>query len=161
MAKQLIYQVLSASDFDEVFGFAERNLQSEIPDETERTFHSWTVKWRRESLEHYLRLGWSFIVREKEEEAELGDKGRIVGFFLAQPLLFFRGHTQTLWVEHIEAIDSGAREGLIEVAVRVAREKNLQRVLFSDADPMSADLQKWSPVPLKDAIAEVRTTKGS
>lgn len=151
MTKQLVYQVLSLNNYDEVFAFAERNLEKAFPDEAERMFASWAVRWRKEALEHYLRLGWSFIVR---------DQGQIVGFFLAQPFLFFRGQTQTLWVEHIEALDPEVREGLVDVAARVAREKHLQRVLFADADQYENELKKWSPSPLNEPIAEVKTTKG-
>lgn len=145
------FQVLSLSDLDEVYEFANRRLVANIPDEQERTFALWTVKWRREALEHYLKLGWSFIAR---------DNGATVGFFLAQPFLFFRGQTQTLWVEHIEAIDSETAEKLVEVAVRVAREKHLQRVLFSDSDKFTNALSPWRPSRLHDHIAEVMTTKG-
>lgn len=146
------FQVLGLSDLDEVYGFAERRLVQSMPDETERMFHSWQVRWRREALEHYLKLGWSFIARDTE--------GRTLGFFLGQPFLFFRGQTQTLWVEHIEAHDSAVREALIDVAVRVAREKHLQRVLIADADQFKQELERWTWAPLNESIAEIKTTKG-
>lgn len=150
MAAELIYQVLSPSDQEEILQFAQKNLENSIPDETERMFRSWTVKWRTEALQHYLRLGWSFIVRRE---------GQVVGFFLGQPFLFFRGNTQTLWVEHIEALDEEVRAGLIDVAVRVAREKHLQRVLFADAEQSKNELERWKPIKFADAIAEIKTTK--
>lgn len=145
------FQVLSLSDLDEIFNFANQRLVASIPDEQERTFALWAAKWRREALEHYLKLGWSFIAREN---------GATVGFFLAQPFLFFRGQTQTLWVEHIEAIKPEIVERLIEVAVRVAREKHLQRVLFSDSGKFMNELSPWRAVRISDDIAEVMTTKG-
>lgn len=147
----LVFQVLSLSNIDEVYGFAERKLAAEMPDETLRAFQLWSVRWRKEALEHYLKLGWSFIARENDV---------IAGFFLAQPLLFFRGHTQSLWVEHIEARDSQVTRELIDVAVRVAREKHLQSVLFSEVDRIENELSEWKPVLMSDKIAEVRTTKG-
>lgn len=153
----LTFQVLSLSDLDEVFGFASRRLEQQIPDETERTFASWTVKWRREALEHYLKLGWSFIARRENPNGE----AETVGFFLGQPFLFFRGQTQTLWVEHIEAESSEVAEALIDVAARVAREKNLQRALFADSQRFQSELARWKPQPLENNIAEVKTTKGS
>jgi len=145
------FQVLSLSDLDEVYEFASRRIAARIPDVQERAFAMWSAKWRREALEHYLKLGWSFIARENGETA---------GFFLAQPFLFFRGQTQTLWVEHIEADSTEVAEKLVEVAVRVAREKHLQRVLFSDADLFAEALSQWSLKHLFDEIAEVMTTKG-
>jgi hypothetical protein len=159
----LAYQVLSPGDLDEIYEFAEARLKQEIPDDTERTFHSWTVRWRKEALEHYLRLGWSFVARKPGSKA--GEKGETMGFFLAQPLLFFRGQTQTLWVEHISGIDQETVRQLVDVAIRVAREKHLQRVLFSDADEFSWAMEHWKPGILgadskSDKIAEVKTTKG-
>ena len=147
----LVFQTLGLTDIDEVYAYAERRLVLEIPDEIERRFRSWEVAWRREALEHYLKLGWSFIVRRDQQ---------VVGFFLAQPFLFFRGNTQSVWVEHVEADDSETTQALIEVAVRVAREKNFQRALFANAEKLHAELLKWAPTPLPDRIAEVRTSKG-
>jgi hypothetical protein len=147
----LEFQVLSTPDADEVFGFAERSLRQRIPDENEFTFASWSAPWRRESLEHYMRLGWSFIARESNET---------VGFFLAQPFLFFRSQTQTLWVEHIEAGNQAVIDALVDVAVRVAREKHLQRVLFIHSPDIERALTKWNSTPLAEKLIEVKTTKG-
>lgn len=147
----LVHQVLSNPDIDEVLDFASGRLVSAIPDEAERAFASWSVPWRKEALEHYLKLGWSFITRES---------GEARGFFLAQPFLFFRGQTQTLWVEHVEATSPEVLDVLVDVAVRVAREKHLQRVLFANADRLSTALARWNPEPLESSIAVVKTTKG-
>ncbi|MES2963901.1 MAG: hypothetical protein V4760_08420 [Bdellovibrionota bacterium] len=147
----LVHQVLSLPDIDEVYDFAAGRLALAIPDEQERTFASWSAPWRREALEHHLKLGWSFITREN---------GKIEGFFLAQPFLFFRGQTQTLWVEHIEASQPEVADVLVEVAVKVAREKHLQRVLFANAPSLASELKRWNPEPLETSIAIVKTTKG-
>jgi hypothetical protein len=148
----LVFQVLSLNDIDEVHAFALARLQERIPDEIAQRFASWSAKWRRESLEHYLKLGWSFIARDSS--------GATAGFFLAQPFLFFRGQTQTVWVEHVEARDPEAEEQLVDIAVRVSREKHMQTILFADADSRAAALAKWRPVRLTEQIFEVRTTKG-
>ena len=147
----LVHQVLSLPDIDEVYDFAAGRLATRIPDETERTFKSWSEPWRREALEHYLKLGWSFITREN---------GKVAGFFLAQPFIFFRGQTQTLWVEHIEASNAEVTDVLVEVAVKVAREKHLQRVLFANAPSVANELKRWNPEALETSIAVVKTTKG-
>lgn len=149
---QLAFQVLSSNDLEEIFAFAENNLRAEMPDDVERTFHIWMVKWRKEALEHYLKLGSSFIARNPNKE--------VVGFYLAQPLLYFRGQNQTYWIEHVEARDPQVKEALVEVAVRHAREKHVQRVLFADAHALMPQLMKWSAQLITDEIAEVKTTKG-
>lgn len=147
----IVHQVLGPYDIDEVYAYAHARLTKAEPNEQERMFKSWSVKWRKEALEHYLKLGWSFIARRD---------GKAVGFFLAQPFLFFRGQTQTLWVEHIEAEDDEVTHALIDVAVRVAREKHLQRVLISESGKFTAALKAWNPEPLEQDIAVVKTTKG-
>src|SRR5262249_55914979 len=132
-----------------------------LADETERRLRSWSARWRPEALRHYLPLGWSFVARRHSQTS---------GYFLAQPLLFFRGQTQTLWVEYLEAEDREAELELIDVAVRVAREKHLQRMLLS-LEAESGDLQAEvlsryaSAQPIwfgeqSDSVIEIRTTKG-
>ncbi len=145
----LEFQVLSLTDIDEIYQYADARLALSIPDPQLRTFESWTAKWRRESLEHYLPLGWSFIVRENQ---------KVVGYFLGQPFLFFRGQTQTLWIEHLEANSPEIMAALADVAVGVAREKHFQRVLF--AADLRTNLEKWRPSPVSDVIIEIKTSKG-
>ena len=147
--KEIQFQVIGPLDAEEIFAFADARLSAAIVDESERMFASWNAKWRRESLEHYLKLGWSIVARIE---------GQAVGFFLAQPFMFFRGQTQTVWVEHIEAADVRVRKALIDVAVRVGREKHMQRVLFADASLI--ELSAWGAQPLEDCPLEVKTTKG-
>ncbi|MES2856364.1 MAG: hypothetical protein V4692_10905 [Bdellovibrionota bacterium] len=150
----LAHQVLAASDIEFVYEFAHRRLTEQIVDETVRTFASWEAKWRKEALEHYAKLGWSFTTRDENTRA-------IKGFFLGQPLLFFRGQTQTLWIEHIEADSDETANMLIEIAVKVAREKHLQRVLVSEYPKWKNYLSAWNPEPLEaGSIAVVKTTKG-
>lgn len=148
---QIVFQVLGPADIDEVRELAQRNLIDRIPDETERTFFSWNAKWRTEALDHYLKLGWSFIARRN---------GKAVGFFLGQPLLFFGGRTQTLWIEYIEASSKDVREALADAAVRLSRENQLQRVLFADADQLTEELSRLNPIVFSEPVAEVKTRKG-
>lgn len=147
----LDFQVISPSDLDDIYRYAEQKLVQQIPNEMERTLQSWHVRWRKEALEHYLPMGWSFVVRHKNQT---------VGFFLAQPVLFFRGQTQTLWVEHVQADSAEVLEALVDVAVRTSREKHLQRVLFSAEDKVEGALEKWGPQITSDQLWEVKTTKG-
>ena len=89
-------------------------------DPMEREMQSWNARWRAEALDHYLPQGWSFVAL---------DDDKVVGFLIAQPLLFFRGLTQTLWVEDVLGPDA---EALIEAARAWARDKHLQCVLCDD-----------------------------
>ena len=77
-------QVLNLTDFAEIQSFADTMAIRRIPDEIERRLYSWKAPWREESLNHYLPLGWSFVARQTRT---------CVGFYLAQPLLFFQGQT--------------------------------------------------------------------
>jgi hypothetical protein len=149
----IVQQVLSSPDIDEVFNYANERLTQHEPNEHERMFKSWSVKWRREALEHYLKLGWSFIARD-------ANTNKTVGFFLGQPFLFFRGQTQTLWVEHIEADNDDVKHQLVDTAVRIAREKHLQRVIFAEPNELREALKNWNPEPLEQDIVVVKTTKG-
>jgi hypothetical protein len=149
----IVHQVLSAPDLEEVYAYAHQRLVASEPNEEDRMFKSWSVKWRKEALEHYLKLGWSFIARDEQTK-------QTVGYFLAQPFLFFRGQTQTLWVEHVDGDTKAITDELVDVAVRVAREKHLQRVLFADASALADALKPWHPEPLESDIEVVRTTKG-
>ena len=88
---------------------------------------SWSAPWRSESLDHYLNLGWSMGYFEGES---------VQGYILAQPLLFFRGHTQSLWLETLRVqsvsgtFNDNISQTLFEALVKVSKEKHLQQVLF-------------------------------
>ncbi len=150
---ELVHQVASPAELEEILEFARSRLNGAGIDPMERQFAEWGAPWRREALEHYLKLGWSFTARR-------GAGGEIAGFFIGQPFLFMRGQTQTLWIEHLDAVDEAAREGLADVAVRLAREKHLQRVLFSAAAAVPDVLAVAPASRIEEAIMEVRTTKG-
>ncbi len=115
-------KVLQLKNADEILTL-ERGLLAAIePDETEREFRSWHASWRSESLEHYLPLGWSFGVWHDKT---------LVGYYLAQPQLFTRSQTQTLWVEQLTATTEALKNELKDVARRIAREKHFQKVIFN------------------------------
>lgn len=147
-----IFKILGPADLKQIAEVGERFLAVRIQNPIERRLASWHVKWRAEALEHYLKLGWSF--------AQFGSSGdEMKGFFLGQPLLFFRGQTQTLWIECLECDSDETSRNLIEVAVKLGREKHLQRVLFHDV-PQPDLLAAWKALPLPGEIWEVKTTKG-
>lgn len=164
------FVVIGPSELEDVFAFCQEGLASAIHDSSERMLASWAVPWRREALAHYLPLGWSFAAREKGRS-----QGPLEGFFIAQPILFMRGQTQTLWIEHVEARSVAAVEALADVAVRAAREKHLQRALFNDASesfpgfdkraaPSAPCLRSWlegrGAARVGEGLWQVMTTKG-
>jgi hypothetical protein len=114
-------KVLTVEDIEDVLSFEMDKLPGEG---IEKEMLSWHAVWRREALEHYVPLGWSFIQRSE---------GKIEGYVLAQPVLFLKGWTQTLWVEHIGAKTSELETTLFDVVYRWARDKHFQKVYFSDS----------------------------
>jgi hypothetical protein len=145
---QIQYRVASRSDVDLAFSLSERNFQQDSS-EVDRMMAMWKVRWRKEAITHYFNTGWSFV-------ATVDD--RLVGYFMAQPFIHFRGQTQTVWVEHIESESPEVKKTLIEIVIKVSREKHMQRVLFSNE--YSEELQAWNASIIEDQILEVKTTKG-
>ncbi len=119
------YRIAQLADVDNVFEFAEERLKQSIPDDMERMIKIWESRFRKEALNHYLNSGWSFVAYTQE-----GNKEVLNGFFLGQPLLFFEGHTQTLWIEDVQANNSKIKDELVEIAYKLSRDKHLQRVIL-------------------------------
>lgn len=112
-------KILTLQNLEEIMSFERAHLEG--PD-FEKEMASWHARWRKEALEHYLPLGWSF---SKKVE------GQLVAYILCQPLLFFEGWTQSLWIEHVAGTESAHIHEMIEVAYRWARDKHLQKVFFN------------------------------
>ncbi len=106
--------------------FERDSLLHKIENEIERELLTWKAPWRQEALEHYLPLGWSFAAWEGEEGVS-----PLLGYFLAQPLLFFRGLTQSLWLEHLAGKNQNVKSDLLEIAYKTCREKHFQQLLIS------------------------------
>ncbi len=129
------FYVASFSDLDRIYDFANTTLSKLAKDPTAFMFESWTAPWRKESLEHYLNGGWSFIATNSNND--------VAGFFLAQPILFMSRQTQSLWVEMLMGENQSVVEFLAEIAIKTAREKHLQRVLFADYAKNKSYLEKF------------------
>ena len=123
--EKIHYRIAQLDDVDAVYDFEFKQKLSNIADEYEQQMAVWTSAFRKESLEHYFKLGWSFLA--------LNEKNEIQGFFLGQTLLFFDHQTQTLWLEHLSAANLDISTELVDIAFRLSREKHLQRVLLSDS----------------------------
>jgi hypothetical protein len=131
MSESLDLRILQPADKDAVLEFAKSRLAARVSDPSERELESWSARWRPEALDHYLPLGWSFAAYRRDE---------LVGFILGQPLLFFRGLTQTLWLEIVEANDPQTEAALLDCAQRWARDKHLQCAL------MDGEGGKWREI---------------
>ena len=155
----LFCRVVQIQDLQEILDFENKKLQELIPDEMERTLHSWNVRWRKEALEHYLSLGWSFLARDKDKPSSYSDEGLLVGYFIAQPLLFLDGQTQSLWVEHLQYGSLQARDELCELAYKLSREKHFQKVFFPNESGITNSISAFKAETWNPAVMHIKTTK--
>lgn len=139
------YKVMTAEDIDEVLAFEMARLPG---DGIEKEMQAWHAQWRREALEHYAPLGWSFVMRAD---------GKINGYVLAQPLLFFKGWTQSLWIEHIGSNSEPLATYLFEIIYRWARDKHFQKVYFHET--LQFVNKDQLPIHKDGVINSVSTTK--
>lgn len=149
----LFCRVIQSEDLPIILELEERKLQEAYPDETERMIAGWNSKFRVEALNHYIAVGWSFLAIDQETQ-------KLMGYFIAQPLLFFDGQTQSLWVEHVQYNTLQARDELCELAYKLSREKHLQRVYFPNENGVPNSVQSFKPELWKPGTLQVKTTKG-
>ena len=151
------YRIAQIQDSEVIYQFAEDKLRLDLKqapknsqsidfemNEMDFMMKIWESRFRKEALEHYLKLGWSFLAYER-----LGEKEILKGFFLGQPFLFFEGQTQTLWVELIMAVDYKIEAELTEIAYKLSRDKHFQKVILPSSVTTlhyekSLPFQKWS-----------------
>lgn len=141
---------LQRSDLEMILDF-ERSLLKQQDNEEVHMFTEWHASWRQESLEFYLPNGWCFGIFDETQNFQ--------AYFLAQPFLFFQGHMQTLWVEHISSTSPELTQKLLEVAYKTAREKHLQKLLVKHACLSAKDLTSYSYKERADLYFELTTTK--
>jgi hypothetical protein len=120
---EVSYRIAQSTDVDLVFNYAAAKLHNPQLNEIENQIQIWNSDFRREALEHYFKLGWSFLGFDSDKNLK--------GFFLGQPLLFLDKNTQSLWIEYISADSNEIYTELVDIAYRLSREKHFQRVLFS------------------------------
>lgn len=138
---------------DLILDYENKKLADQILNEDERRMSAWHARWRKESLEHYLKLGWSFIALDPQDQ--------ILGYFLGQPLLFFDGQTQSLWIEHLQSSSLKTRDALTELAYRLAREKHFQRVYFPNQPQILNSIKQFNPENWGPHSLFLKTTKAS
>ena len=151
---RLYCRVIQTDDLQDILDLENKKLQDAYPDEMERMMAGWSSKFRIEALNHYIALGWSFLAREEESD-------KLIGYFIAQPMLFLDAQTQSLWVEHVQHNSIQARDELCELAYKLGREKNLQRVYFPNDNGVPNSIQSFKPAPWQPGTLAVKTTKGS
>lgn len=149
----LFCRIIQLDDLQNLLSFEARKMQEAIPDEAERTFAQWNSRARKEAMEHYVPMGWSFLALDSDDE--------LVGYFLAQPLLFLDGQTQSLWVEHVQYSSLQARDELCELAYKLSREKHFQRVYFPQGSGIMNSVAVFKPEVWHPAALQVKTTKVS
>ncbi|HEX7675584.1 MAG TPA: hypothetical protein VF412_15520 [Bdellovibrio sp.] len=149
----LYCKVVLLEDLQEILDLENKKLQETYPDEMERMMAGWSSKFRVEALNHYIPMGWSFLARDTENN-------KLMGYFIAQPLLFLDGQTQSLWVEHVQYCSLQARDELCELAYKLGREKHLQRVYFPHENGVSNSVKSFKPESWQPGTLSVKTTKG-
>lgn len=152
-------RIIQASELDEILEYENRKLSEMIADEMERTMAAWNTRWRREALEHYLPMGWSFLARDLSQASAHSTEGALVGYFIAQPLLFFEGQTQSLWIEHIQYSSLQARDELADLAYKLSREKHLQKVFFPESQSLLSAIRGMKAESWDPQVLSVKTTK--
>ncbi|MBX3034073.1 MAG: hypothetical protein KF865_09115 [Bdellovibrionaceae bacterium] len=152
-------RIIQSTDLDEIIDYENRKLAESVADENERTLQSWHARWRKEALEHYLGLGWSFLVRDRDVQSPFSPEGQLIGYFIAQPLLFFDGQTQSLWLEHLSYSSLQARDELSTLAYRLSREKHFQRVFFPNQSGVANSVATFKPEAWNSQVLCVKTSK--
>jgi hypothetical protein len=159
VVSSLFIRIIQSADLEEIVNYEKQKLVEQFPDEMEREIHSWNTRWRKESLEHYLPKGWSFLARDPSQRSEHSPEGLLVGYFLGQPLLFFDGQTQSLWVEHLQHSTLQARDELCELAYRLSREKHFQRVFLPQHQSIQNAVRAFKPTEWDPEVMMIKTTK--
>lgn len=113
---------------------------------------SWNASWREESLNHYLPQGWSFGLF-------VPDTNTLQGYFLAQPFLFFRSMTQTLWIERLVAVGAKETAELLEIAYKICREKHFQKLVFAAMEDAPVEHAVFQLAAIPEKLFELKTAK--
>lgn len=155
----LFCRVIQPADLEEIMAFENKKMLEIYKDETERNLQSWNARWRKESLEHYLPLGWSFLARLEDVDSEFSSEGQLVGYFIAQPQLFLDGHTQSLWIEHLSYASLQARDELCELAYKLGKEKHFQKVYFPNVSGISNSVSGFKSEIWQPQVLSIKTSK--
>lgn len=149
-------RILQPSDLDAVLHFERKRLKATMENDMEAEMLEWHAPWRKEALEHYLPQGWSFSLWSASSSG-----GDLLGYFIAQPQLFTRGLTQTLWIERLSAQTQAQSDQLLEIAYKLCREKHFQKLVIR-SDESDKSLHTELPLKLEkhhDNLYEIKTSR--
>jgi hypothetical protein len=151
MISNLTVRILLPTDRDFVLNFSKERLRKATDNSMEGEMQSWTAPWRIEALDHYLPQGWCFGAFD-------GDQ--LQGYVLAQPFLFFRGRTQTVWIEHVEVADKASRPLLLETIYRWSRDKHMQCLIVEKSEDIANALESWPNIhEVTENYLEIRSAR--
>jgi hypothetical protein len=151
MESTLEIRILLPADQEAVMAYARQRLEKAESEPMDIEMKTWVARWRGESLAYYLPQGWSFGVF---------NQGKLRGFLLGQPFLFFRGLTQTLWIEELQFETPAGGELLLETAYKWARDKHLQCVLLENRADRKPLVEKWKHAHQGDEpMIELRSSR--
>lgn len=157
------FVVAGVENLKELLEYENKKLKELYPSsrdsDLEMSMIRWNSRWREESLEHYLKLGWSFILRDSRTSISPEADGNIMGYFLAQPLLFFDGQTQSLWIEYMSFSNALARDHLCEMAYKLSRDKHMQKVYFPSQNSVLDSVNSYNPTSWKPEVVQILTTR--
>ena len=148
---QVTYRIAQPADVDSVFNYEYKKNFNYGIDEIENQIMVWNSFFRKESLEHYFKTGWSFLALDAEQN--------VVGFFMGQALLFMDKQTQSLWIEYISASNPEIYTELVDIAYRLSREKHFQKVLFSDVVQGQSLTKSFPFKEWERSVSYLKTTK--
>lgn len=149
---EIHYRIAQLEDVERVFEYEyKKNFSNSTDSDIENQIKVWDSFYRKESLEHYFKTGWSFVA--------LDSKQNIVGFFMGQALLFLDKQTQSLWVEYLSADNTEIYTELTDIAYRLSREKHFQKVLFSDQVSAQKMSKSFPFKPWERTVIYLKTTK--
>ena len=147
----ITYRIAQLEDVENAFNYEYKKNFLEDSNEIENQIAVWNSFYRKESLEHYFKSGWSFLALDSDQN--------IVGFFMGQALLFLDKQTQSLWIEYISADNPEIYTELIDIAYRLSRDKHLQMVLFSDSVQQQNLTKKFPFTNWDRTVSFLKTTK--
>lgn len=152
MESTLEIRILLQTDQDALMAYARHRLEQTETEPMDIEMKTWVARWRGESCAYYLPQGWSFGVFD--------GKNQMKGFLLGQPLIFFRGLTQTLWIEELMFDSPEGGELLLETAYKWARDKHLQCVLLENRAERKALVEQWKHAHQnEEPMIELRSSK--
>ena len=144
------YRIAELNDVEFVLNYIKKSSFLKNLDQMDAMMKLWDSSYRQESLEHYFKLGWSFVALQN---------GQLKGFFLGQPILFFMTKTQTLWVECILADDLKIQSELTDIAVKLSKDKHFQNVILPEEVENASYIVKPAFQKLNWPSLIVKTTK--